>query len=116
MRLDEIRSLLDCEVMCGEELLAGEVRTCFAADLMSDVLAYGRTGDLLITGLATLQSIHTTHLAELGGILYVNSKRPSPEIVQVARGHRIPVLLTGKGLFETCGVLWQRGLTSGSRR
>ena len=115
MRLDEIRTLLDCEVMCGEDLLAGEVRTCFAADLMSDVLAFGRSGDLLITGLATLQSIHTTHLAELKGVLYVNRKRPAPEVLHVAQRHGIPVLLTGKGLFEACGLLWERGLTAGHR-
>jgi predicted transcriptional regulator len=111
MKLAEIRQLLDCDVIYGEDLLdTTEVHSCFAADLMSDVLAFSRSGALLVTGLTSLQSVHTADVADLAAILFVHDKRPGDPVVEVARHKKIPLLTTRRLMFETCGLLFGHGL------
>jgi predicted transcriptional regulator len=116
MKLAEIRRLLDCEVLNGEDLLeTTEVHSCFAADLMSDVLAFSRSGALLVTGLTSLQSVHTADVADLTAILFIHDKRPGGPVVDVARHKRIPLLTTRRFMFEACGLLFDHGLKAAGK-
>lgn len=115
LQLREVVGLLDCEVVCGEGHLDSRLAACFAADLMSDVLAYSSPDALLITGLTSVQSVHTAHVADCAGILFVSGKRPSPEALQLARSKDIPVLSTKRGMFESCGILHRQGLPAAAR-
>ncbi len=110
MKLSEIQRLLDCEVLCGEDLLEVDVDSCFAADMMSDVLAFSRSGALLVTGLTSLQSVHTADVADLAAILFVHDKRPGRPVVDIARHKKIPLLSTRRLMFEACGLLFDNGL------
>ncbi|MBW1825072.1 MAG: transcriptional regulator, partial [Deltaproteobacteria bacterium] len=51
MTLGEMRDLLDAESLVGDDCMNIEVRDAFAADLLSDVLAFATEGTLLITGI-----------------------------------------------------------------
>ncbi len=115
VRLRAISALLDCEVICGREVLDVEVPSCFAADLMSDVLAFCAPDSLLITGLTTVQSVHTAHVADCTGILFVSGKRPAPEALQLARDNSIPLLATRHSMADSCGILRQHGLPAASK-
>jgi predicted transcriptional regulator len=110
MTLGEIARLLDCSVISGEDLLETEVESCFAADLMSDVLAFSHAGALMVTGLASIQSVHTADVADLKAILFVHDKRPTPTVVEIARQQGLPLLTTRRLMFETCGLLFRHGL------
>jgi predicted transcriptional regulator len=115
LRLAEIRDLLGCEVVCGEERLEEVVTECFAADLMSDVLAFSKPRVLLITGLSGIQSVHTADVAELAGIVFVHRKRPSPQVIDLAAERGIPVLSTHLHMFDACAALAAKGLRGGSK-
>ncbi|HUK12887.1 MAG TPA: DRTGG domain-containing protein [Thermoanaerobaculaceae bacterium] len=115
MQLRSVASLLDCEVVCCHEMLDLQVFSCFAADLMSDVLAFSLPNALLITGLTSVQAVHTADVADCKGILFVCDKRPSPEALELARNREIPLLATRRTTFECCGILFQRGLTAATR-
>jgi predicted transcriptional regulator len=115
LRLAEIRDLLGCEVISGEHRLDEVVTECFAADLMSDVLAFSKPNVLLITGLSGIQSVHTADVAELSGIVFVHRKRPSPQVLDLARERNLPVLSTPLHMFDACATLAARGLRGGSK-
>ena len=115
MKLGEIKRLLDCEVIFGHEMMDTEVSVCFAADLMSDVLAFSRAGAILVTGLTSIQSVHTADVADLKAILFIHDKRPAPAVVEVARQNNIPLLTTRRFMFETCGLLFDSGLKPAGR-
>jgi predicted transcriptional regulator len=115
MTLGQIKDLLDCDVICGEDQLDVEVTACFAADLMSDVLAFSRSGALLVTGLASIQSVHTADVADMRAILYIHHKRPADAVVEVARQNHLPLLTTRRFMFETCGELYRQGLTAADK-
>ncbi len=113
MTLNDIRKILDAEVIAGNESLDKEIGYAFAADLLSDVLAIARRGAdgaLLITGNITLQVIYTADVVDLGAILFVRGKRPTESMIQLANQMQIPLLMTPYIMFETCGRLYQRGL------
>ena len=40
MKISEIKSILNAELICGEEFIENEVHTACGSDMMSDVLAY----------------------------------------------------------------------------
>jgi len=110
MKLAEIRDLLGCEVLAGEDQLDIEVDTAVAADGMSAVLAAPHPGALMITGLANIQSVRTADVAFVSAILYVRGTRPNEVAVEFARRKKIVVLSTGIGMFNACGILRNQGL------
>jgi predicted transcriptional regulator len=110
MNLGEIRDILDAEVLVGKECMDIEVKGAFAADLLSDVLAFAREGTLLITGTTNPQVIRTAEMLELIGIVFARGKKPDKEAVNLARIKKVPLLSTRYIMFETCGRLFKSGL------
>jgi hypothetical protein len=111
MLLSDVIELLRCEELLVQDGARGTpITDCFAADLMSEVLAFCGHGALLITGLASIQSVHTANVADLHAIVFVNGKRPEPEVLQLASERRIPLLSTPLTMYEACGRLHARGL------
>jgi len=112
MKLREVKELLKAQVIWGDDHLDLEVERAGASDLMSDVLALGKPGMLLITGLANVQSVRTADIIEAKAIVYVRGKRPDQEGIALAQKKGIPVLSTDFLMYQACGVLFNRGLKS----
>ncbi len=110
MTLREIKELLQAEILCGENSLDQEVRFAGGSDLMSDVLAFGKPGILLLTGLTNSQSVRTASIIDASAIVYVRGKKPDEEGVTLADEMRIPLLSTRFMMYETCGILYSKGL------
>lgn len=110
MTLKEVKDILDAEVFVGHDRLEMEVSTAFGADLMSDVLAFAKSGSLLLTGLTNPQIVRTSDVLDIAAIIIVRGKRPQPETIQLAEELRIPLLSTKYILFETAGRLYSKGI------
>jgi len=109
--LSQIKEIVQAEIICGHEKLDSvEIHTAFGADLMSDVLAFARSGCLLITGLTTSQTIRTAFALDIAAILVCRGKDPQPQALEIARELKIPLLKTEYIMFETCGILYREGL------
>jgi predicted transcriptional regulator len=111
VKLAEIRDILDADVIIGTDKLDLEIRTAFGADLMSDVLAFARSGCLLITGLSNPQSVRTAYALDIAAIVICRGKALSEKFIEIAKELNIPILLTRYIMFETCGRLFQAGIT-----
>ena len=110
MKLREIKELLEAEVICGEDLLDEEIEFAGGSDLMSDVLAFGKPGILLMTGLSNAQSVRTADIIDAKAILYVRGKKPEKEGIEIARKKGIPILSTKNMMYKACGILYGHGL------
>ncbi|KNZ42502.1 DRTGG domain-containing protein [Acetobacterium bakii] len=110
MKLSLIRDILNAEVLSGESHLEDEVYSGFGCDLMSDVLCYAREDAVLLTGLVNKQVLNTADMANMNSIIFVRSKVPSEEVIQMAKEMNILVMTTKYILFESCGLLYQNGL------
>ena len=110
MTLLEVKEILDAEVLVGEDQLGLEVRAGASADLMSDVLAFAKSGCLLLTGLTNPQIIRTSHVLDIIAVVIVRGKRPLPGTTELARELGIPVLSTRYILYEAVGRLYAKGI------
>ncbi|HUM02638.1 MAG TPA: transcriptional regulator [Thermoanaerobaculia bacterium] len=116
MLLAEIVTLLGCTELLALDGSGGrEIAGCFAADLMSEVLAFCGHGALLVTGLTNVQSVQTAEVVDVHAILYVNGKRPDAQVLALARARGLPLLSTHLTLYEACGLLHGGGLPASTK-
>jgi len=111
MKLKRIVEVLGAEVVAGRDLLDMEIKMACGSDLMSDVLAFVKSGALLLTGLTNPQVVRTAEMADLVAICFVRGKRPDQETVQMAESKGIPLLISPLPMFESCGRLHRAGLS-----
>jgi len=115
LKLKDIKEILNAEVVwADEELLELKIERAGAADLMSDILAFTKSGSLMLTGLINVQSVRTADIAEVSAIIYVRGKKPTEEAIELARARRIPLLSTKLHMYEACGLLFSKGILGNS--
>ena len=105
MRLEEVKNLLGAETLWPCDLSV-EIESVGAADLMSDVLALGWPGMLLLTGLANMQAVRTAAVADIKAIVFVRGKRPAQAVIDLAQQSGIPLLSTPMIMFDAAGLLY----------
>lgn len=110
MKLKEVKEILEANIAVGEEQLDMDVHTAFGADLMSDVMAFAKSGSLLLTGLTNSQVVKTAASRNIAAIILVRGKEPSKEAIDMAKELHIPILTTKYILFETAGILYSKGI------
>jgi predicted transcriptional regulator len=110
MKLSEVRDILNAEVLVGEELMDRSVFGGGGADLMDDILSAVAKGSALLTGLTTEEVIRTARIAEVGAIVFVRGKKPSPKTLEMAKAYSVPILSTEYSLFVASGRLYMNGL------
>ncbi len=106
MKLQQIKEELGAEVLVGEESLNLDITMACGADLLSDVLAFTKSGSLLLTGLTHPQVIRTAEIAEIMAVCFVRGKRPPDETVDLAKKRGLPLLCTSLLMYESCGRLY----------
>ena len=77
---------------------------------MSDVLAFGQPGLLLLTGLTNVQSVRTAEIIDAKAIVYVRGKKPQEGGIELAEEKGIPILSTNHMMYTACGLLYKAGL------
>lgn len=112
MKISEVAGFLGAEVLCGENSLNDDVRSACGSDMMSDVLAYVKDQAVLLTGLVNPQVIRTAEMMDMRCIVFVRNKKPSAEMVDLARESGIVVMATDKRMYEACGILYVNGLNN----
>lgn len=110
MTLNEIIKILNCDVLVGGENLNNDIKAGCGCDLMSDVLAFIKPSAMLLTGLNHPQVIRTAEISEIKVICFVRDKKPSEEVIALARENEITILTTSLRMFEACGRLYKNGL------
>jgi hypothetical protein len=117
LTLADVRDVLDARVIwCPDPTLP--VAGVVAADLMSEVLVGSQPGQVLLTSLVSLLTVQTAALVDFAGVVFVRGKTPAADLVALAQEKNMPVLVTGRTMFEAAGVLhaawWARhGLPGG---
>ena len=110
MNIRELLEVLSGQVLMDNHDLDSDFPIGGAADLMSDVLAFGTDGMVLMTGLTNPQAVRTAEMAGIEVIVFVRDKTPPPETVELARDSGITLIRTGYTMYEACGRLYHAGL------
>lgn len=113
MKISEIKSILNADLICGEEFLSNEVFTACGSDMMSDVLAYVKEQAVLLSGLVNPQVVRTAEMMDMKCIVFVRGKQPDADIIDLAIERDIVLLRTQFEMFTSCGLLYKNGLKGG---
>ncbi len=111
MRLREIAEKLELELRCGDRFLDAEVGRGYASDLMSDVIANAREGDLWVTLQVHINIVAVAGMKELAGIVLINGREPEAETLKKAESENIPILVSKLSAFELIGRLYKLGIS-----
>jgi predicted transcriptional regulator len=110
MTLNEVADALNLEVRSAKEQLNREVKGGYVSDLLSDVIAGTREGDLWITLQLHQNIVAVAFLNTLSGIVIVGGREPDPDTLEKAEEQEVPVLVTSLSAYEVAGKMYKMGI------
>ena len=107
MKLKHIVEKLQLKILTGQENLDVEVSGGYTSDLLSDVIANCKEGNLWITLQTHQNIIAVAKLKDLAGIIIVNNREPDEETLAKAKEENVPLLCSEEMAFEISGKLYE---------
>jgi len=106
MVLSRIIKELELQVNTSGLNLEANVSGVYVSDLLSDVIANAKAGNLWLTLQVHPNIIAVAALKELTGIILVNSRQPEAETLRKAEQEHIPVLTSKLSTYQVAGKLY----------
>jgi len=113
VKLADLVNALDLDVRSARGKLGNEVTGGYASDLLSDVIAHGRQGDVWITLQLHQNIVAVASMKDLAGIVLVGGREPEEQTLRKAESEGIPIAVSRLPAFELVGRLYGLGLRSG---
>lgn len=118
MKLNELMGLMAAKSYTPSLMKDKEIDFAFCSDLMSDALVIMNSvkdptileHTILITGLATQQSIRTAEMLDVDVVLLVRGKIPSEKVILLAHEAQVMLLSTETTMFNASGILFEKGI------
>lgn len=114
MKLKQVVERLHLQLQTPTAKLDVDVRGGYISDLLSDVMANAKKGDIWITLQIHQNTVAVATLKELAGIIVINKKQPAKETIKKAEEEGVPILTSDLTAFELICELCKLGI-SGSR-
>jgi len=110
MKLVELIDALELQPRSALDNLEADVSGGYASDLLSDVLAHGKEGNLWITLQAHANIVAVASMKGFAAILLVGGREPQEDTLEKAESERIPILVSRLPAFELVGRLYGLGI------
>ncbi|MBN1411579.1 MAG: hypothetical protein JW969_12095 [Spirochaetales bacterium] len=110
MKIKELIEKLKLKVRCGGSQLDREIARGYASDLMSDVMAHSREGDIWITLQVHLNIVAVACMTGIAAIVLINNREPEKETLEKAEAEGVPLLVSELPAFELIGRLYSLGI------
>lgn len=110
MTLNEVVDSLGLAVCCGSDRLQHDVTGGYASDLLSDVIANSKAGNVWVTMQVHVNIVAVAVLKELAAIVLVHGREPADDTLRKARDEHVAILVSRLPAFETVGKLYDAGI------
>jgi hypothetical protein len=107
MKVHEIIDRLSLEVKTVQGDLDRTVTWCYIGDLLSDVMANAKEGEIWITHQTHPNIVAVAVLKNLSGIILANRRKPEEGTLKKAEEERMMVASAPLSAFEAGGILYQ---------
>lgn len=107
MKLSNVVENLSLEVKTGKNNLQKNVTGVYISDLLSDVMANSKDGNIWITLQTHLNIVAVAGLKNLSGIIIVGNRQLQEDVLQKAEVEKITMMSTPLPAFEVAGKLYQ---------
>ena len=110
MKLQEIVDKFNLAVKTASGKLDAEIVSGYASDLLSDVIANGKEGDLWVTLQVHPNIVAVASMKGIAGIIIINSREPEEDTIKKAEEEQMPILVSDLPAFELIGKLYTMGI------
>jgi predicted transcriptional regulator len=110
MNLKDLIKEFDLKPVAGYKEDNIDVSGAYTSDLLSDVIANTKKGDIWITLQIHVNIIAVAHLKELSAIIIVMNKDVDKDTLEKANSENIPILKTDMTTFQISGKLYEYGI------
>ena len=110
MKLKEIIEKLELSVRCGENNLDRNVTGGCASDMLSNVIAYSKKGDVWVTIQIHANIVAVSVLKELAAIIIVQGREPADDTIQKAKEENVPILVSKLSAYAVAGKMYELGV------
>ncbi|HWQ03116.1 MAG TPA: DRTGG domain-containing protein [Candidatus Nitrosotenuis sp.] len=115
LTLKQIAESLQLEINSGGEHLELAVTGGYAGDLLSDVLAHAKAGQIWITLQTHSNIVAVASAKELAAVIIVNGRKPEEATLRKAAEERIPILVSALSTYDVVGRLCALGVVNDER-
>jgi len=89
-----------------------EISGVFISDMLSDVMAGAKSGNLWVTVQTHKSIVPAANLVDVAAVIISNGKSVPPDTIELANRHNIALLATDLITFDLVGKLYSLGLVS----
>jgi predicted transcriptional regulator len=107
MKLDDVVKEISLDLKTCNSCLNTQVTGAYVSDLLSDVMANSKDGNIWITLQMHMNIVAVAGLNNLAGIVIVGGRQPEQEILKKAETEKVAIMTTPLTTFEIAGRLYQ---------
>ncbi|MCX8021213.1 MAG: DRTGG domain-containing protein [Syntrophorhabdaceae bacterium] len=106
MKVRELVSTLNLEVLTKKSDLEREIKGGYVSDLLSDVIANMGESYVWVTIQRHINILGVAKLKDVAAIVIPRNLTVGEEVIERAEEENIPILRTEKGAFEIVGLIF----------
>jgi hypothetical protein len=106
MKIGEIVEQLGLEVLSCRDALDREATGVYVSDLLSDVMANGKEGNIWITLQTHMNIVAVAGMKDLSCVIIVSGRRPPEDVIARAGSEGVMIALSNLSAFELAGRLY----------
>ena len=108
MKLSELAEKLELKSVTA--LFDKEISGVYISDMVSDVIANAKAGDLLVTVQIHNNVIAAANLVDICGIVVTQGKQPTEDVVKMAEKAKITIFSTNLTRWQMATKLYEAGI------
>lgn len=113
MTRNDLIGELAVDVRAGANVPDREITGGYVSDLLSDVLANAREGNVWITLQIHENVVAVASMKDLAGIMVINGRQPEAGTLARAENEGIPIMVSDLSAFDLVGRLHDLGIGGG---
>jgi serine kinase of HPr protein (carbohydrate metabolism regulator) len=106
MKVGDLADKLSLEVLTHREGLQKDISGGYVSDMLSDVMANSKNGNIWITLQTHPNIVAVANLKNLSGIVIVSKRQPEEETLKKATSENITILRTDLSSYEIAGKIY----------
>ena len=108
MKLQQIADKLELEKLTP--VFDKEVTGVYISDMVSDVIANAKAGNLLVTVQVHANALAAANLVDICGIVVAQGKKPADDVIRMAVKAEISIFSTALSRWQVATKLYEAGL------
>lgn len=108
MKIQELAERL--ELKAATKVFDRDVTGVYISDMVSDVIANAKPGNVLVTVQVHNNVIAAANLVDVSGIILTRGRKPADDMLALAEKAGIPVLVTDLNSWQVASMMFEAGL------